>query len=360
MNKYKKFSLGILIPLPFFFVLVTLLYLYDPMQFWHKPYWREITFSGDARIQNKGIIDHYDFDSIILGTSMLEKTSTQEANDKLGGIWANLSMSGGTFNQRAIILQYALQKKHIKHVVYSFDPDYFTYFWDTSGFAFLYKNSNLDIIKFYFNWRFVSCALRWSKDKKCVGEKRIQQDSTINTQEIKSYDISWIKPELTKIAEKNMNSFLEENATKHKPNRVNTSIIDKYVLSFVKNNPNTQFSFIIPTYSRFAYYANGIEFFRQTKQYIIYFLQQIETLPNATLYGFDDLDYADDITHYWERTHYNADMNSIQLDSIAKGKHILTQDNIESYFETMEKKIREYDITSLVRIIHQKTNSHEE
>ena len=74
-------------------------------------------------------------------------------------------------------------------------------------------------------------------------------------------------------------------------------------------------------------------------------------LPNMKIYGFDDLDYADNIANYKDLTHYNVDMNSMQLDAIANGTHILTAQNIDNYLATMESKIKSYDISPLIEQI---------
>ena len=58
----------------------------------------------------------------------------------------------------------------------------------------------------------------------------------------------------------------------------------------------------------------------------------------AKIYGFDTLDYADDIASYRDFIHYNVDMNSLHLDSIKQGKHILDSNNIDSYLKVMEDK----------------------
>lgn len=342
--KSKNFVYYALSPLPLFLILAFLLYLYDPMQFWHKPLWRDATFSGDARVQNKGIIDNYDFDSIILGTSMLQQTPKEYANDKLGGTWENLSMSDGTFNQRAIILQYALKNKEIKRVIYSLDPDYFNKFSESSSFAYLYKSSNLDIMKFYFNWRFIFCALKWSESAHCVGNKRAKYDFKEIDSKHKEFP-KWAKNEMQNIKG---NATLARQwrdfrlDSKEKP-KINTNVIDKYVLDIVKATPDTQFYFLIPTYSRLAYYANGVEYFANFRAYILYFISQIRNLPNATLIGFDDENYADNPANYWERTHYYIDLNLMQIDSIANKTHILDSKNIESYLATMLEKIKNYD-----------------
>lgn len=86
MNIYKKWVILSLSICAFIVVaLSTLLYIYDPLMLYHKPYFRKETFSTDMRVQAKAIIDNYDFDSIIIGSSILENTSAKEANDKLGG-----------------------------------------------------------------------------------------------------------------------------------------------------------------------------------------------------------------------------------------------------------------------------------
>lgn len=79
-----------------------------------------------------------------------------------------------------------------------------------------------------------------------------------------------------------------------------------------------------------------------------WFVDEVAKYQNATIYGFDDLDYADDLANYCDDIHYNLDMNSLQLDAIANGTHILTPQNIDTYLATMESKIKNYDITPLI------------
>ena len=73
-------------------------------------------------------------------------------------------------------------------------------------------------------------------------------------------------------------------------------------------------------------------------------------ISNIKIYGFDDLDYADNLGNYFDSTHYNDDMNSMQLDAIATQTHIVTSENIDAYLDTMEQKIYEYDIELPARI----------
>ena len=90
----------------------------------------------------------------------------------------------------------------------------------------------------------------------------------------------------------------------------------------------------------------------QDLQYTLkWFVEESAKYPNVKVYGFDDLDYADNLANYCDDTHYNVDMNSMQLDAIANGTHILTPQNIDSYLATMESKIKSYDISPLIEQI---------
>ncbi|MBD5165276.1 hypothetical protein [Helicobacter sp.] len=357
-----------LIPIPFIVLLVINLYLYDPAQIFHKPYFRKITFFDDMRVAARGIIQHYHFDSYILGTSMLENTSAKEAKKKLGGEWVNISLSGSTFNERAVVLEYLFKHQSPKQILYSLD--YLVSVQTRNDMPIkLYNDSNADDFSFYINDRFVVCSLIWSKDKGCVGKSdsgaRLE-DSIVRWIDFKDYIgrfggiENWVKfknheqlKEPLRILSQYEIQNLKENFIAEDLNAKIRENITENILKFVKQNQQTRFYFVIPPYSRLNYKLNS-RFggnFLQFQSTLSWFVLELEKYPNATLYGFDNLDYADEIANYKDLTHYNIDMNSMQLDAIRENTHRLTQENIEGYLKAMESKIQEYEIESLIKIV---------
>ncbi|EGK8077032.1 hypothetical protein IO383_001495, partial [Campylobacter lari] len=73
--------------------------------------------------------------------------------------------------------------------------------------------------------------------------------------------------------------------------------------------------------------------------------------PNVKIYGFDNLNYADNTMNYMDLVHYNIDMNSMQLDAIKNQTNILTPENMDEYFKIMEEKIKNYDLNPLIEQI---------
>ncbi len=178
MMSYSQFSkifivLFLAISFSLFFIL-SLTFIYDSHQFFHKPIFRKTTFFNEMRLQASGLIQNYPFESVILGTSMLENTSSQEAQEKLKSSFVNLSLHGSSFNERAVILNYLFYKrKNIKHILYSIDPHVRLISSEvipTRNFDYLYDTKNyFKPIIFYLNQERFLCALRYSHSSFCIG-----------------------------------------------------------------------------------------------------------------------------------------------------------------------------------------------
>lgn len=354
----KQFIFGVcLIPLPVVVVLFGILWLYDPLQLFHKPIFRETTFFGDMRLAARGIIRYYDFDSVILGTSMLENNSAKEAGEKLGGKWVNLSLINSSYDERAVVLEYLFGYKKPQKIIYSLESFTIASIKDSSRFDYLYDGNPLDDFKVYLNDKFILCALAWRESKDCTGRDLEELLKWSNHEDLKilfgGFE-KWLKygKKETIAMLKNIKDtpfvVKKDNFDLEKQR----SYIQTYVLDFVAENPQTQFYFIVPTYSRLSYRIGSDNFdnkaFYNRALNLKWFVQELEKYPNAKIYGFDTLDYADDIANYRDFTHYNVDMNSLHLDSIRGEKHILDSNNIDSYLKAMEDKIKNYDLKPFI------------
>lgn len=357
--------------------IVALLYIYDPFWLFHKPIFRATTYHSDMRIQAKGIIDSADFDSVILGTSMLENTSAKEAGQKLGGKWVNLSLEGSDFSERKILLDYTLKRKNIKQVIFSID-NFALINGDRENFTSQQIDSRLyaegiflQKFKRYLNKKFIKCALRWSKKTECVGDKNDLETIGQTTYRSKRKYFGgmlnwteWNKEQATKQYSKYVkNDFHPKSDETKRLNFDEQKIyLQEGILQVIKENPQIEFYLIFPPYPRFFYALfpfhqmyhkgrNGKEIFAEVRQILPYLTQEVANLENANIYGFDGLEYADNIANYCDYSHYYLDMNSMQLDAIANGTHILTPQNIDSYLDTMESKIKSYDISPIIKQI---------
>lgn len=373
-NAKKFIFISLLYPLPFVVIILGLIYIYDPFQIFHKPYFRGATFFTDMRKQALGIIKHYKFDSYIIGTSMLENTDPKEATNKLNsdGRWINISLSGSGFDERAIVMDYIFKNQNTKHIIYSLDGYYIVNSHNNSSldWDFLYNNSLYDDIKIYMNWKFISCAVRFSNQEKCVGN--IDDIYQITNWHKKYKEIfggfdNWIKHKnndqinqtLIDIKNGNIKNIDNQDIIGDIDILAQQDYLHKYLIRFFRDYPDTKFSIIIPTYSRLFYrmqnikgaYSDNSKYFYTWEKSLRYFIAQSSSYKNVKVYGFDDLDYADDIANYKDLPHYNKDLNSFQLDAIKNQTNILTPKNIDKYLKTMEQKIKSYDIKPFIKAL---------
>ena len=362
---YKRFSLCFVASFLLFVVgfggFLALLWLYDPFWFFHKPYFREQTLWHDTRVSARGLIEQFEFDSIILGTSMLNNMSANQANIKLGNNFINLSAAGSNFYERAILIDFILKTKPIKKIIYSVDD--FTIVSQNKGelnaklYEFVAWHQKL---KYYLSDKFIFCALKWSKSYECVGNKdglyRVWNGYDNSNEKYQGF-------QSCPIVHKNL--FLKQyKLEQEKPFKTpfdsvaQKMFVRKYLVDMIAQNPQIEFYLVVPTNSRYYYRMPFQHSNRQAadvweiwQEMIRWLVIEIAPYKNAKIYGFDDLDYADNPLNYNDCYHYNSNMHSMQLDAIANSTHILTPQNIDEYLQTMEAKIKAYDLTPLINEI---------
>ncbi|RDU62701.1 hypothetical protein CQA53_09150 [Helicobacter didelphidarum] len=367
---YKRYIIIVIfVPIPFFIFLAILLYLYDPMQVFHKPYWRDTKFfnyEGHARHAAKGVIDHYDFNSMILGSSMMFQSSELQADTMLGGKWVNFASGGMGIGEKAEILKYALKHKEIKKVIMDIGWFHVTH---KSRTNYLYDDIQYNDMRLYFDVKFALCALRWSSNPKCIGEFDTYRQGMVGYS-LESNGLSFeegardwlsrnnaIGPKGTGITVGRLIEYekypfnptpypIDEAKKKRHEEFLNYNMLD-----IARKYPNVKFYFIVPTYSRITYRLQSeVQDFYEWRWVLKYFVEMSKDMDNVRIYGFDDMDYADNLGNYPDNTHYGADMNALHIESIAKDLHILNMQTIDSYLETTQTKIQNYDLESLRKI----------
>lgn len=264
-----------------FFILLSflslgLIYLYDPMQIFHKSFLKEERFFSEMRLGARAIIKHYDFDSYILGTSMLQNTSAKEANRRLGGNWVNISPAASTTKERGIILNYLFRYQNPKALIYSLDS-----FGDKvstkPNFQLLYDESLLNDFEAYLNDRFIICALTLSKKEKCIGKENLETllqwiREEKHQKRLGGFE-NWIQYNPDIFKREPLKSLPQSKPVEFNPNRIDVSkeekLLETFLLSFIRKYPNTYFHLILPPYSRLHFKINPKAFIERKKNYLL-------------------------------------------------------------------------------------------
>lgn len=364
-------------------LLLTTLYLRavydaDPLYIFHSP--KEVKEKGrlstnislplakNMRLQAFGIINNYQFDSVILGTSMLENSKSKTFNRELGGTFINLSMAGSSFYERKIILDYLLRTISVKRIIYSLDSYYLDckekgHIYNIDNWDFLYAKQQLSILKkfsIYMTKEIMRLILgydktrvttpdspnSWSTDKKemirfgGIDNWIRDQDYSPSTRKFLNIDL----PRVTALALKH-NEDIPVTDEEHLKKSI--EYIENNIFIYVKNNKKIKFYFIFPPYWRLTYAT-----WRQTtpplfalhQEVVRYVVLQAQLLGNVEIYGFEDCDFVEDIENYKDTVHYHPRINEYITRSIGSGAHRLTPDNVEAYLARCERLARAFDL----------------
>ena len=361
--KYKKLTQKfILIMMGFVFLLIIPLTCYDPLHLYHKSWFsKDSRLHGNMRLQAAGIINNYDFDSMIVGTSMLKGTSSHYASDKLGGTFINLSADASNLYERNLIMKHALRKKSIKNIIYSFDTgldanlkknnrslplDKFDYLYDANPFNDFYA---------YWNSKFLTCALTFSVSSQCIGGNRglIRPPKWFNSIHKRNKKISgvenWVKEggrgrNVYSRIKRQINKPFSKKQYKKKL-KLTYKIIDEQLLDTIKKNKDVSFHIVFPPYSRFQY-ALWVKYnprkYTLYKQTIKYLVDASEDYNNMNVYLLDDLDYLDDLDNYRDMRHYNTEMNNMIVDYIHEQRYIPSIEKLDLLFQEIDLYNKEY------------------
>lgn len=352
-------------------IFFSVIIIYDPLKLFHKPWVYKEYLQTNIRQQAAGILRNWSYDSIILGTSMLECTSAKEASEELGGEFINISLSGSSFYERSIVLDYALRHKNLKKVIFSLDSggglvtsSYTNPIYKMTDWNYLYDENIFNDFNVYINKVYLKCMFSFSSNKECMGEKvdfnrpNTWHNIPSQAQRFGGLD-KWFKetnPQIEKEYKKylkKLNNIKEGNINtdklKHDTELSMQEYINSTLVKFIIKYPNTEFNLIVPPYSRihYAMMAQGeIAQFEQYKSNIRYLVKESKKLNNLKIYGWGNSEFLDDVKRYKDLDHYDYKINSWMLNAMKENNGLLNSSNIDNYLDAFSTKALNYDLST--------------
>lgn len=333
---------------------IATVYVVDPYMVFHNNWIHPGKVHENFRIQSFGIINNYDFDSIIMGTSMLENTSGVEAAEKLGGTWVNLSMSGSSYFEKVTVLNYAIKNQDLKRVIFSLDWDFdkANHFENTFSEDLYTKSDFESRFNMYMNKFALKCIFgiadcrhvpdNFDRPNAWYAIKSLKMrfggfenwKANISSSQIKqAFDI------LLSTGGLNAVRIAEYQA-----------ILDNYLVPMVTNNPDTKFEIMVPPYSLLWWSRYKADFDTVVLPYREIFANLLK-YDNVNIYWFYDMDFVSDIAIYKDLTHYHQDINSLMIDSIQKGKNIISMENYEQKIRSFQLRVNKFDLDFYIKQI---------
>ena len=333
----KKKALKILVGMIVIEVLavVMLVWLFDPFYQYHEPFFGLQKVMYDRDNQVPGSIRNFEYDRVILGSSMAENFDTDYLDGQDGLVTLKVIKSAGSIADLIYYLEMVHEYQEVQEIYWGLDiaaliadPQTVMYAEDIPGY--LHTDSILDDVEYIFNKQVImekiplniaysgmndyvgGDAYQWYKDKEFSAAQAMR---------------AYVKP---------IENLPQQDVTEHQ-NNVQRNV--QMMVQEIQAHPEIEYKLFFTPYSMLWWdcgYTNGIS--------NAYFYALEETMKglleceNAELYFFQTKrDIVCDLDNYMDMFHYKPWVNQYMLEAMEKGEHRVTRDNYQQALSDMQE-----------------------
>lgn len=319
--------------------------IFDPFFQYHKPLPGLKAVLTDTEYQCVGSLKTFDYDSVIVGSSVVENNYNDWYNQ---GFHCNVIKAVRTYGATAdlcFLLDVAFENQKLKYVFYnmdtsSLDADPVPTYELTGSPMYLYDKNYWNDIKYVLNKSVLAAKIPYLLAHSFMGH--YDENNSYNWAQWKSFHQDMIlglyirKPSAAPMMEKNVYQKQLEG---------NLSLLTKQIA----DHPETNFKIFFPPYSMLYWdniYRNG-----KTEAYLYNMEQAIGTLltyDNVEVYYFqNEEDIICNLDNYMDILHFSSEVNYWMYEQIAAGNYRLKPHNYKKALEDMRQlsyRIVEQDI----------------
>lgn len=330
-NFIKRLALIILVLLV---LTAGVVFVFDPFYHYHKPWLGMKAVLNDKEYQCVGSLQHFDYDSLLVGSSVMENNDNSWYDEAYGIKSIKAIRSYGATADLCYLMDVAFDAKDIKYVFYNIDPsslygDTETTFESTGCPMYLYDKNPFNDVQYLFNKDVLFEKIPYEAANSYVGD--YDENLSYNWAKWKTFgeDMTlglYYRP-------REVVPMMDQHAFDDKL-KGNIDLLVKEV----EAHPDTQFIFFYPTYSMLWWdmtYRYG-----ETEAVIHCEKEMAKALlshDNVRLFCFQaDQEVATDLSNYMDTIHFGPEINRLMLDYIIAGDYELTEDCVDQEIDKVK------------------------
>ncbi len=298
----------------------------------------------DERYQNDGIARHYEYDSIITGTSMCQNFKCTEFDTLWGANSVKLTNSGASYHESNVNIRRALSHNDkVKYVLCSLDGtrmNYGAYQDEYDGYPeYLYDNNPFNDVEYLLNKEVVPKTLAVLNYTR-AGNVTTSRDEYSSWNQYQTFGKEHVIASFSLLDETEEEYYLTEEDIQ----RIEENVTENFIKT-ARMYPETTFYLFFPPYS-ICYW----EALQRTKQLNMSVEAQklgvglLLEEENIKIFDFSNrTDITGNLDHYCDTLHYGEWINSLILQMMSEGQGELTKENYISYFDSIKEIYQQYD-----------------
>jgi len=297
--------------------------LVDPFEIYHQATaFIPPIANGTQNYSNAGVAKSYEYDSVVIGSSMTENFTPSQLDSLFGGRFVKLPINGGSpFNHKQM-MDLAFGTHDVKRVLYGVDVEALTWFYKTPKCEmpeYLYDDNFFNDTAYWFNssvlLKYIPACLR------TLGQSAPDlRDTMYNWGDMYEYGKDAALRDIRFTGETVEQKNVTEEIVLSQQSKLN---VEYNFLPYIENHPDTEFLFFFPPYSLahwYSFYQKGdFEYHLIQKEALTDILLQYE---NVKVYDFQArTDWILNLDHYIDSSHYGPWINDAMGEAIARDEY---------------------------------------
>ncbi len=332
-------------------MIAALIIYVDPFFHYHEPRKGFPYLVENQLSQNPGMAQNMDYNGCIIGSSMTVNFDTDDFKELLGYDTLKLSYSGAyprdDYNILSIVFDEstrAREKRPMEAVFFAMDIPTMTADTEETKYPlpeYLYDDKYLNDVNYVLN-----------KDVlfQYILKPMIQGKGS----DLSEIYFSWWTPDY----------YNEEYVvrTYEEPEKSDQTIdtkqvlnatqenLEKNILPFVEQHPETQFYFFYPPYSILYWHNLKQEnFYEAALAQYSYVTDRLLAYDNVHLFYFQNIPEVTDLNNYADYSHYKPEINRYMVECFASDTHRVTStDQMAKELSQIRQKVENYDFDALL------------
>ena len=322
-----KLTVGILI---LTVITAGIVIFFDPFFHYHKPIRPLKAVLTQAEYQVIGTLRNFDYDALIVGSSMAENYNNHDFNEAFDCTSIKAVKPAANTADLLYLIEEAYESREIKKIFYTLDISALTSSRFESTFleegmpVYLYNKNPLDDIKYLFNKDILFKEIPYMIATSLLTD--YDEGDSYNWAQYKDFSIMYYEPTDKRLPMQTIEEYGKI---------VDTNV--EMLMDMIRSHPETEFTFILPPYSSLWWYEADMKGELEADFYAldIVFDRLLEE-KNVSIYYFQHLeDIMANLDLYMDLLHFHPDVNGYILEAVQKGEHRLRKENKEKILEDM-------------------------
>lgn len=312
----------------------------------------------NERFQIPGLARNEEYDTVILGTSMIENFSERYASDKLKSNVIRLPINASYITEQRMVLDIAMNHKDVKTVLWAID-----YRTVDIKYGDIYSKNNVVFPKYMYDeklindWRYIVdhnnffWALKQFQMRKTgvnPFDYMVTDREVLNTWNWKTFSRQLIIQDYKDLYEGKKSIYDKIN---NLPAEEAKKTIDEELIKSIEKYPDTKFVlFFAPKSILWFKLLDQQGILEKKLDVLTYVVDKASSLPNCEVYNFQNVfEITENLDLYLDITHYNNKANNYMIDSFAEGRHKTDPQSFRKDNAELIERVRSAEIEELAQ-----------